>query len=122
MAAVKTYKVTPLKQDDKLIVKVMDRRGKGESAAVIAKALKLGLGKVLMCEIISNTDRVTVADPAKLARALVKDRKAGASWPQLAAKYGIAEGCTHRAYEAATGQPYTTTDYRRGSRNGKESA
>jgi hypothetical protein len=122
MPSVKTYKVTPLKVDDKLIAKVMSRREKGESAKAIAAALKLGLGKVLMAEIIATTERVEVDDPARLARALVKDRKAGASWPQLAAKYGIAEGCTHRAYEAATGKPYTETDYRRGSRNGKKAS
>jgi hypothetical protein len=119
MASVKTYRVTPLKVDDKLIAKVMSCREQGESAATIAKALKLGLGKVLMAEIIATTERVTIDDPAKLARALVKDRKSGASWPQLAAKYGIAEGCTHRAWEAATGQSYKVTDYRRGT-NGKE--
>jgi hypothetical protein len=119
MAAVTEYRVTPLKQDDKLIKQVMDRRAKGESAATIAKALKLGVGRVLMAEIIATTERVTIDDPDRLARALVKDRKSGASWPQLAARYGIAESCTHRAWEAATGQSYKVTDYRRGT-NGKE--
>jgi hypothetical protein len=122
MPSVKQYKVTKLKVDQPLIDKVMSRREKGESSKAIAKALKLGVGRVLMAEIIATTERVTIDDPAKLARSLVKDRKAGASWPQLAAKYGIAEACTHRAYEAATGQSYKVTDYRRGSRNGKDSA
>lgn len=90
----------------------MARRGKGESVASIAKALKVGVGKAAMAELIGTTERVTIEDPAALARAIVKDRKAGASWGKLAARYGVTEGTTRAAFEAATGEPFSAIDYR----------
>lgn len=110
---VKDYKVTPLKFDDMLVKTVMTRRGKGESVASIAKALKVGDGKAAMAELIGTTERKTVDDPAALARAIVKDRKAGASWGKLAARYGVTEGTTRAAFEAATGEPFSAIDYRK---------
>ena len=71
-----------------------------------------------MAELVGTTERVQVDDPAKLARAIVKERKAGKSWGYLAARYGITEGTCRAAFEAASGQPFTSIDYRR--RNGKE--
>jgi hypothetical protein len=110
----KDYKVRPLKFDDALVKKVMTRRGKGDSVASISKALKVGAGKVGMAELIGTTERKTINDPAALARAIVKDRKAGSSWGLLAARYGVTEGTTRSAFEAATGQPFTSIDFRRG--------
>lgn len=110
---VKDYKVTPLKFDAELVKKVMARRKKGEPIAKVAKALKVGAGKAAMAELIGTNERETVDDPAALARAIVKDRKAGASWGKLAAIYGVTEGTTRAAYEAATGQPFSSIDYRK---------
>ncbi len=110
---VKDYTIRTLTFDDKLVKQVMTRRAKGEPVAKIAKALKVGAGKAAMAELIGTTERVEVDDPAKLARAIVKDRKAGASWGKLAARYGVTEGTTRAAYEAATGQPFTALDFRK---------
>jgi hypothetical protein len=109
----KDYEVRPLKFDDALVKKVMTRRGKGESVASIARVLKVGAGRVGMAELIGTNERKTIDDPAALARAIVKDRKAGAAWGLLAARYGVTEGTTRSAYEAATGKPFTYIDYRR---------
>lgn len=108
---VKDYKVRQLTFDDKLVKQVMGRRAKGEPIAKIAKALKVGAGKAAMAELIGTTERVTIDDPAKLARAIAKDRKAGASWGKLAAKFGVTEGTTRAAFEAATGKPFASIDY-----------
>lgn len=116
MATVKKFTNTPLKFDAKLADEVTRRREDGESISAIAKALKLSAGKVAMAELVGTTERVTVDDPAKLARAIAKDRKAGKSWGYLAARYGVTEGTCRAAYTAATGQPYTALDYRRTAR------
>jgi hypothetical protein len=113
---VKTYHITPLKFDAKLAVEVGQRRAGGESITAIAKALKLSAGKVAMAELVSATEVVTHDDPSTLARAIVMDRKAGASWGLLAARYLITEGTARAAYTAATGQPFTTLDYRKASK------
>lgn len=113
MPAVKKFTVTPLKFDGKLVEDVMRRRGDGDSISTIAKALKLSNGKVAMAELVGTTERVTVDDPAKLARAITKDRKAGKSWGWLAARYGVTEGTCRAAFVAATSQPFTSIDYRR---------
>lgn len=113
MATVKNYTVTPLKFDEALVEKVMRRRTNGESVAAIAKALGMSTGKAAMAELVGTTERVQHDDPAKLARAIVKDRKAGRSWGWLAARYGVTEGTCRAAYEAATGQPFSSIDYRR---------
>jgi len=110
---VKDYTVRTLSFDDKLVKSVMARRKKGESLAQVAKALKVGMGKAAMAELIGSNERVTIDDPAKLARAIVKDRKAGASWGLLAARYGVTEGTVRIAYEAATGESWTSIDFRR---------
>lgn len=109
---VKDYTVRPLSFDEALVKKVMARRKKGEAIPKVAKALKIGAGKAGMAELIGTNERKTVDDPAALARAIVKDRKAGASWGLLAARYGVTEGTTRSAYEAATGKPFTSIDYR----------
>jgi predicted transcriptional regulator len=113
MPAVKKFTVTPLKFDAKLAQEVTSRREGGESISAIATALKMSTGKVAMAELVGTTERVTHDDPAKLARAIVKDRKAGASWGLLAARYGVTEGTARAAFTAATGQPFTALDYRR---------
>jgi hypothetical protein len=113
MPAVKKFTITPLKFDTKLAEAVTKRRAGGESITTIAKALNLSAGKTAMAELVGTTERVTHDDPAKLARAIVKDRKAGKSWGYLAARYGVTEGTCRAAYTAATGQPYTALDYRR---------
>lgn len=112
---VKKFTITPLKFDTKLAIEVGQRRAGGASITAIAKALKLSPGKVAMAELLSATEVVTIADPAKLARAIVKDRRSGASWGLLAARYLVTEGTARAAYEAATGQPFTTLDYRKAS-------
>lgn len=109
---VKEYKVTPLKFDDKLVKAVMDRIAKDEPIAAIAKDLKIGAGKAAMAVLVGTTERKEISDPAALARAIVKDRKAKASWGLLAARYGVTEGTTRAAFEAATGKPFSTIDYR----------
>lgn len=119
MAAVKQYKVTPLKFDQNVVDLATRRKTDGDCIAVIAKALKMPTGKAAMAVIIGTTELAPEnvrEDPAKLARALVKDREAGMSWPKLAARYGIGESTTHVAYEAATGKSYKETDYRKGDR------
>lgn len=113
MPAVKKFTITPLKFDTALVKEVTKRRGGGESITTIAKALKLSTGKVAMAELVGTTERVTHTDPAKLARAIVKERKAGKSWGYLAARYGVTEGTCRAAFTAATGQPFTALDYRR---------
>lgn len=112
MATVKKFTVTPLKFDAKLVEQVTRRRTDGESVSTIAKALKTSAGKVAMAELVGTTERVTLDDPAKLARAIVKDRKAGKSWGYLAARYGVTEGTCRAAFTAATGQPWNSIDYR----------
>lgn len=107
------YNVTPLKFDTKLVEQVIRRRADGESLGTIAKALKTTPGKVAMAELVGTTTRQAIEDPAKLARAVAKDRKAGASWGLLAARYGVTEGTCRAAFTAATGQPFSALDYRR---------
>lgn len=115
----KTYRITPLKFDAKLAQEVTRRRTDGEGIAAIAKALKASPGRVAMAELVGTTERVQVDDPAKLARAIVKERKAGKSWGYLAARYGVTEGTCRAAFEAASGQPFTTLDYRKASKPAK---
>lgn len=110
---VKDYKVRTLTFDGKLVKQVMDRRAKGEPVAKIAKALKVGQGKAAMAELIGTNPRITIDDPAALAKAIVKDRKAGASWGLLSARYGVTEGTTRAAYEAAAGEPFASLDFRK---------
>jgi hypothetical protein len=105
-----------VKFDAKLAEAITKRRTEGESISAIAKSLKLSTGKTAMAELVGTTERVQVDDPTKLARAIVKDRKAGKSWGYLAARYGVTEGTCRAAYTAATGQPYTALDYRRTAR------
>lgn len=107
------YKVRPLEFDAALVKKVMARREKGESIGAIAKALKVGAGKAAMAELSATEERQKITDPAALARAVAKDRRAGASWGKLAARYGITEGTARAAFQAATGQDFTTLDYRK---------
>ena len=109
---VKDYKVRPLKFDDKLVKQVMDRIAKDEPIAAIAQDLKIGAGRAAMAVMVGTEERKQIDDPAKLAAAIVKDRKAGASWGLLAARYGVTEGTTRAAFEAMTGKPFTTLDYR----------
>ncbi len=45
-----------------------------------------------MCVLVGTTERKTLADARKLAAAVAKDRKAGASWGLLSARYWITEG------------------------------
>ena len=83
----------------------------------IAAALKVTPGKAAMAELVATVERVQLHDePAKLARALAKDRKAGRSWGWLAARYGVTESCARAAYTAATGKAWNELDYRRGER------
>jgi hypothetical protein len=112
------YTIRPLKFDADLVQRVMARRRKDESIAQVAKALKIGTGRAAMAELIGSNERVKIEDPAKLARAVVKDRRnKHASWGLLAARSGITEGTARSAFEAATGKPFTALDYRR---NGEE--
>ena len=113
MPAVKKFTINILTYDAKLVEDVTQRRTNGEPITTIAKALKLSPGKVAMCELVGTTERVQVDDPAKLARLIVKERKAGKSWGYLAARYGVTEGTARAAYEAASGQSFTALDYRR---------
>jgi hypothetical protein len=113
MPSIKKYKITPLAFDAKLVQEVMRRRTDGDSLGVVAKALKTTAGRVAMAELVGTTERVQVDDPAKLARAVAKDRKAGASWGLLAARYGVTEGTCRAAYEAASGQAANTLDFRK---------
>jgi hypothetical protein len=112
MATVKKFTVTPLKFDAKLAQEVTSRRAGGESISVIAKSLKLSAGKAAMAELVGTTERITHDDPAKLARAIVKDRRGGKSWGYLAARYGVTEGTARAAFTAATGQHWNSLDYR----------
>jgi hypothetical protein len=118
MPTVKKYTITPLKFDENLATTVRLRREGGESISTIAKDLKMSPGKTAMAELVGTTERVQVDDPAKLARAITKERKAGKSWGYLAARYGVTEGTCRAAYTAATGQPYSALDYRRKAKAG----
>jgi hypothetical protein len=113
MPSIKQYRVTPLKFETNLADEVTRRREAGDNISTIAKELKLSIGKVAMAELVGTTERVTITDPAKLARAITKERKAGKSWGYLAARYGVTEGTCRTAYTAATGQPWKSLDYRR---------
>ena len=112
MAAVKQFTVTPLTFDAKLVEQVTRRATEGEAISAIAKALKVSPGKAAMAQLVGTTERVAIDDPAKLARVMAKDRKAGASWGLLAARYGVTEGTARAAFTAATGQPFSSLDYR----------
>ena len=118
MPTVKKFTVTPLTFDQQLAEQVTRRRTNGESISAIAKSLKLSTGKAAMAELVGTTERITIDDPAKLARAIVKDRKTGKSWGWLAARYGVTEGTARAAFTAATGQPFTALDYRRRAKAG----
>ncbi len=109
---VQQYPVRPLTFDPELAAQVTARRQKGEALAAIAKDLGMTAGKAAMAELVATTERKELADPAALARAVVKDRKAGASWGLLAARYGVTEGTARKAYEAAAGQPFSSIDHR----------
>ncbi|HEX4189228.1 MAG TPA: hypothetical protein VHY83_15145 [Solirubrobacteraceae bacterium] len=111
MPGVKKFTITPLQFDAKLVDAMRARNN--ESVSNMAKKLKVGIGRAAMAELIASTERVTIDDPAKLARAVARDRKAGRSWGWLAARYGITETSCRRAYEAATGQPFSSIDYRK---------
>jgi hypothetical protein len=113
MPSVKKYKITPLAFDAKLVEQVMRRRTDGESLHDIAHVLKVSPGKAAMAELVGTTDRVEIDDPSKLARAVARDRKKGASWGLLAARYGVTEGTCRAAFVAATGQPFASIDYRK---------
>lgn len=113
MATVKKFTVTPLTFEAKLVEQVLSRRERGESISAIATALKTSPGRVAMAELVGTTDRVVIEDPAKLARTVAKDRKAGRSWGWLAARYGVTEGTARAAFTAATGQAWNSLDYRR---------
>jgi hypothetical protein len=113
MPAVKKFTITPLKFDQNVADLVTRRRTDGESISTIAKSLKLSAGKTAMFELLGTTERVVIEDPAKLARAITKDRAAGRSWGWLAARYGVTEGTCRAAYTAATGKPFAELDYRR---------
>ncbi len=106
------YPVRPLAFDTKLAAKVTARREAGESLAAVAKDLGMSQGKAAMAELVGTTERTTPASPEALARAVVKDRKAGASWGLLMARYGVTEGTLKAAYEAAAGQPFQSIDHR----------
>lgn len=126
MPTVKKFTITPLKFDAKLAEEVTRRRADGESITAIAKALKLSGGKTAMALLVGEAQHDTRAnlldDPNKLARGIVKDRKEGKSWGWLAARYGVTEGTCRAAYTAATGQPFTTLDYRRKAEQDKPAA
>ncbi|MDX6699596.1 MAG: hypothetical protein QOE65_2993 [Solirubrobacteraceae bacterium] len=107
------FTIRPLNFDAALAEKVKARR-KDESLTAIAKALGITTGKAAMAELVATTKRVEPASPAVLARAVAKDRDGGASWGLLAAKYGVTEGTARAAYEAATGKPYSSLDFRKG--------
>jgi hypothetical protein len=113
MTKVAEYKVRALDFPAELAKQVTRRRAEGESIAAIAKEMGIGTGKAAMAELVGTTERVTHEDPAVLARAIAKDRKAGKAWGWLAARYGVTEGTARAAYVAATGQPWQTIDYRR---------
>jgi predicted transcriptional regulator len=119
MPNIKKFHVTPLSFDQKLVEQVIRRRTNGDSLGTIAKALNVTNGKAAMAELIGTTERVTIDDPAKLARAIAKDRKAGKSWGWLAARYGVTEGTTRAAFTAATGQPFASIDYRKKTADAK---
>lgn len=119
MPTVKKFTITPLTFDQQLAEQVTRRRTDGESISAIAKSLKLSTGKAAMAELVGTTERITIDDPAKLARAIVKDRRNnGKSWGWLAARYGATEGTARAAFTAATGQPFTALDYRRKAKAG----
>lgn len=109
---IKQYPVHPFDFDAKLAAKVTKRKQAGESISAIAKDLGMGTGRTALAVLVGTTERVTIASPEALARAVVKDRKAGASWGLLAARYGVTEGTCRKAYEAASGQPYSSIDHR----------
>lgn len=112
---VQEFTVRPLKFDAKLAQKVTERRASGEALAKIAANLKVSTGKAAMAELVGTTEQVEHDDPSKLARAIVKDRKGGASWGLLAARYGVTEGTARAAYEAASGESFKALDYRKRS-------
>jgi hypothetical protein len=122
MPAVKKFTITPLKFDQNVADLVTRRRTDGESISTIAKSLKLSAGKTAMFELLGTTERVVIEDPAKLARAITKDRAAGRSWGWLAARYGVTEGTCRAAYTAATGKPFAELDYRRKAKQDKPAA
>jgi tRNA U55 pseudouridine synthase TruB len=109
------YPVARLDFDAKLAKQVHTRKQKGESIKSIAADLNLGLGKTAMAELVATEGPISIEDPAKLAKAVAKDREDGASWGVLAARYRVTEGTVRAAYEAATGKPWKSIDYRRAS-------
>lgn len=122
MPAVKKFTVTPLKFNLSLAEQVTRRRTDGESISAIAKSLNLSTGKAAMAELVGTVEVVKISDPAKLARAIVKDRKAGKSWGWLSAKFAVTEGTCRAAYTAATGEHWNTLDYRRTAKQAKPAA
>jgi hypothetical protein len=99
--------------DAKQVEQVMRRRTDGKSLGEIAKALDISAGKVAMAELLATVEPQQIDDPAKLARAVVKERKAGRSWGWLAARFRITEGSARAAFEAASGEPFSSIDYRK---------
>lgn len=111
MPSVKKFTITPLSFDAKLIEAMRARNG--ESVSAMAKKLKVTTGKAAMADLLASVERVNIDDPAKLARAITKDRKAGKSWGWLSARFGVTEGTCRAAFTAATGEPWNSIDYRK---------
>jgi hypothetical protein len=118
MPAVKKFTVNVLTYDQNLVDLATRKHTDGESITAIAKALALRPGPTKMAILIGTVPRVEVADPAAMARAIVKARKEGKAWAWCCARFGVTEGTVRAAYSAATGRPHSELDYRR--RNGTQ--
>jgi hypothetical protein len=117
------YRVYPLGYPASKAATAKKLAAQGASLAAVAKAIGVATtGQAAMALLVAHNALPAKAQaalhkaPGTLAVAVANGRHQGASWGLLAARYGVTEGTVRAAYQAATGRPHSTLDYRR--RNG----
>jgi hypothetical protein len=96
-----------LKRDLALAPKVLKARKAGKSWAEIKDELGVDQpkGQVLIkIAALKPEDRIKHTTEGQLQKAVVKERKAGTSWADIAVRAGVTIGAVKTAYEAATGE------------------
>jgi hypothetical protein len=96
-----------LKRDLALAPKVLKARKAGKSWAEIKDELGVDQpkGQVLIkIAALKPEDRIKHTTEGQLQKAVVKERKAGTSWADIAVRAGVTIGAVKAAYEAATGE------------------
>lgn len=92
--------------DVALAKKVAKMRDNDQSWADIAAELEISAGKAMLLNMyarVDDDDRIT-GNETQIAKAVVKERKAGYSWGALMARTGMGEARLRKMYEEQTGE------------------